>query len=41
VEVPRFLRDQLASELQRGDAAVDVVLKMPSVVMVQHGVLLR
>jgi hypothetical protein len=30
VVVPRFLRDQLASELQRGDAAVDVVLKMPS-----------
>jgi hypothetical protein len=30
VAVPRFLRDQLAGELQRGDAAVDVELKMPS-----------
>jgi hypothetical protein len=30
VAVPRFLRDQLAGELRRGDAAVDVVLKMPS-----------
>ncbi|KAM0905573.1 hypothetical protein ACQ4PT_017317 [Festuca glaucescens] len=30
VALPRFLRDQLAGELQRGDAAVDVVLKMPS-----------
>ncbi|KAM0904255.1 hypothetical protein ACQ4PT_018135 [Festuca glaucescens] len=30
VVVPRFLRDQLAGELQRGDAAVDVALRMPS-----------
>jgi hypothetical protein len=30
VAVPRFLRDQLAGELRRGDAAVDVALKMPS-----------
>ncbi|XBJ03081.1 hypothetical protein VPH35_022322 [Triticum aestivum] len=30
VTVPRFLRDQLAGELKRGDAAVDVAVKMPS-----------
>ncbi|KAF7009943.1 hypothetical protein CFC21_024426 [Triticum aestivum] len=29
VTVPRFLRDQLAGELKRGDAAVDVAVKMP------------
>ncbi|CAM0903870.1 unnamed protein product [Alopecurus aequalis] len=30
VALPRFLRDQLAGELRRGDAAVDVMVKMPS-----------
>ncbi|XBI57062.1 hypothetical protein VPH35_038541 [Triticum aestivum] len=30
VTVPRFLRDQLAGELKRGDAAVDVAVKMPA-----------